>query len=556
MTKRTRRKTIRSTAVRVLSLYPREIHKKVFFRSLDPSFTTHLRKVSPRIQPLIKSFTILPLTRTTLSEMRTPCSYLRVDLTKLLCEDSDSSRYSEDEEEWVVCSREQKPEKERSHPKKENVDPWAKRFSQVESIPTREPSLISQDKFIPTASFSEHKSQVKPSSRENDSENKTFRIQTIGEVYAQQKREGAKEGRSKNSGTKRLTLRKTSEPLLLGTGYAPYRSRNPARSEERHRSRSDDFVRGYQDPREDEAYATRFPNNGHEDPAQAESALMIPPNASAGPSTQLHLPDVENARSSPQGETLLRQWNQTTGEHSHIHETYPAHPGSERRVPLAPPTDAAALHSRMNPSLYGGYGFSYEGPFYNPTVAAPRFPYLVGPSYPIEFPYPTPLNPTVDSANQQLQVPVNGSTSLEANRELNGAQYSNSEAIPWIPGSTPFTSNLPMSVIRRAHVLDLFLLQCLEYASLGESREGKREKPESKSPKRGEAGEMSTARYAGLLAHNVLEETNPHLARYFKPDRYRSQQRYVSMPDRIGSQKEPEEMGSRCPSWRYPRRWD
>lgn len=492
--------------------------------------------------------------------MHTPRSYLGVDLTRLLCEDSDNSRYSEDEE-WVVCSREQKPEKEKSHPKKkENVNPcpWAKRFSQVENIPTREPSLISQDKFVPTASNAEHKSQVKPSSREKDSENKTFRIQTIGEVYALQKRDGAKEGRAKNSGTERLTLRKTSEPLLMDTGYAYHRSRNSARSEERHRSRSDDFVRGYQDPREDEAYATRFPNNGHEGPERAESALMNPPNASADSSAQLHLPDVGNAGSSPQGGTLLRQWNQNTGEHSHIHETHPAHPGSERRVPLAPPIDAAALHSRMHPSLYGGYGFSYEGPFYNPIVAPLRFPDLVVSPHPIGPPYPTPLKPTVDSANQQFQVPANGSTSLEASRELDRPQYFNSEATLWIPGSTPFTSNLPISVIRRAHSLDLHLLQCLEYVSLGESREKKREKPESKSPERGEAGEISTARYAGLLAHNMMEETNPHLARYFNPDKYRSQQtwHYVSMPDRMGSQKESEEIGSRYPSWNYLRCWD
>ncbi|PUU82820.1 hypothetical protein B9Z19DRAFT_1074040 [Tuber borchii] len=493
--------------------------------------------------------------------MRVPLSSLWVDLTKLPCEDSDSSRHFEDEEEEeVVCSREWSPRKENSHPKKENADPWGKRPSQVERIPIREPSLISQDKFVPTASNAEQESQGKPSSGEKDSENKTFRIQTIGEVYALQKREGVNEGRFRNSGT----LRKINEPLLMGTSYASYRSRNPARSKERNGSRSNDFVRGYQDPREGEAYATRFPNNGHEGPAQAESALMNPPNASAGPSVQLYLPDVGNARSSLQGGTLLRQWNQTTGEHSHIHETHPAHPGSEQRVPLAPPTDAAALHSRMHPSLYGGYGFSYEGPFYNPIAAPPRFPSLVVPPYPIGpirssgSPYPTPPNPTVDSANQQLQVPANGSTSLEANRELNGPQYFNSEEIPWVPGSTPFTSNLPISVIRKAHLLDLFLLQCLEYVSLGESRERKREKPESKSPKRGEAGEISTARYAGLLAHNMMEETNPHLARYFNPDRYRSQQtrRYVSMPDRMGSQKESQEIGSRGPSWRYPRRWD
>jgi len=496
--------------------------------------------------------------------MRPPRSYLGVELTKLFCEDSDSSRYSEDEEERVRCSREQKPEKEKSHPKKENVDPWAKRFSQVESIPTREPSLISQGKFVPTASNAEHKSQVKPSGRGKDDENKTFRIQTIGEVYALQKREEAKEGRSEDSGTKRLTLRKINKPLLMGTGYASYKSRYSARSKERHGSGSNDFVRGYQDPRQDEAYATRFPNNGHEGSAQAESALINPPNVPADPSAQLHLPNVGNARSSPQGGSLLRQWNQTTWEHSHIHETHPAHPGSERRVPLAPPTDAASLHSRMHPSLYGGYGFSYEGPFYNPTVAPPRFPSLVAPPYPIEpirssgSPYPAPPKPTVDSADQQLEVPANGNTSLEANRHLNRPQYFNSEAIPWIPGSTPFTSNLPFSVIRRAHLLDLYLLQCLEYVSLEESWERKREKPESKSPKRGEAGEISTARYAALLAHNMMEETDPHLARYFNPGRNRSQQtrRYVSMPDRTGSQKESEEIGSRCPPWRYSGCWD
>ncbi|RPA97650.1 hypothetical protein L873DRAFT_1100268 [Choiromyces venosus 120613-1] len=528
--------------------------------------------------------------------MRFPRSYLRVDLTKLFCEDSDSSGHSEDEEE-IMRSREWRPGKENGQngyppQMKENIDPWTKILSQVKNLPPQEHKSTSYDKFVREASNVESKSRVKFSSGEKDKEKeKTYRIQTIGEVYALQKREGRelpvfrgiKESRSRNTLTKRLTLRKINEPLLMGTGYASYKSRNSARGKEWNGGRNNDFVYGYQDPGEDEAYATWFPENDHDEPTPAEHAQMNSAKASARPSVQPHIPDTRNGngQSSILRKTLPSHWNQTTGDHPPIHETHPALLESEMEALQAPPADAATLHSEMFPALYGGYGFPYEGPFYNPIVAPPLFPYPMAPPYPIGsifpigFPYPVPLpypvecrrptppRPTADTNGQQLQLAASDNTYLEASRKLKRpqSQYLDPEAIPWIPGSTPFTSNMPISVIKKARSPDFYLLQGLEYVSLRESEEKRRDKPENKPQKKVEIDvvngcrTISAAEYAGILVQNMTEETNPLLTKYLNPgkNRFHEARRYVSMPDGWGSQrKKPEEIGSRRQSWSHP----
>jgi len=493
-------------------------------------------------------------------------SLLGVGLTKIFCEVSDSLRDPGGEEE-VVSPRERRTGQEKSDSKKENVDPSSKGFSQVKSIPTPELNLVSSNKFVTTTPNVENQPQVKPSSREKERE-KTYRIQTIGEVYALQKREGKEQptfrrnegGWSRDSGNGRLALREINEPLLMGTGHASYKMRNSARSKGWRGGRSNDFAYGCQNPGGDEAHATWFSSNGHDDPTQAAAALTYPSNASAGPSAQPHLPDMGNALPSRRRGTLPHQWNQTTREHSHIHETNPALPEGGPDVPQAPPADIVTLHSQMYPSLYGGYGFPYRGPFYNPTVTHPPFPYRVAPPYPIwpilttggGFPYPveypTPPRSTADSADQQLQMPATGSTFPEANSELNP------EEIPWIPGSTPFTSALPVSVIRKARLPDLYVLQGLEYASLRESWEKKLEERESRLPEKEESGAISTAGYAGLVAHNMMEEANPLLTEHLKPRKnlFHETRRYVSMPDSLGWQGRFEEIGNRRQSWGHP----
>ncbi|KAG0639728.1 hypothetical protein HOY80DRAFT_1000759 [Tuber brumale] len=469
--------------------------------------------------------------------MRFPSSYLRVDLTSLFCEDSDGSGHSEDGGE-IVCSRERRPGKENGqngyHPKKGNVDSWAKVFPQVNSLPTRELKSTPHGKFVRGASNVENKSQVKPSSGEKDKE-KTYRIQTIGEVYALQKREGKepptfrgiKESRSRNSVAKRLTLREINEPLLMATGYASYKSRNSVRGKGRHEGWSSDLLYGHQDPCENEAYAAQFPDNDHDRLTQKEYALMNSPKASARLSAQLNPLDMRDGKSLPVGRGLLHQWNQKTMEHPHIHDSHQGLLESELEVPQAPPGDAATLHSEMYPSLYGGYGFPYEGPFYNPIMAPPLFFYLGAPP-----PYPI------------------------------GPQYLNPEAIPWIPGSTPFTSNMPISVIKKARSPDFHLLQGLEYVFLRESEEKKREKPKNEPPKisgtgnASECGEISAAEYAGLLVQNMTEEANPLLTKYLNPGKHRFHQtrRYVSMPDSRDPKRDLfEEIGRRRQSWSHSR---
>ncbi|CUS12415.1 unnamed protein product, partial [Tuber aestivum] len=405
-------------------------------------------------------------------------------------------------------------------------------FPQAKSLPTQELKSVPLGKFVRDAPNVENKFQAKTSTREKDKE-KTYRIQTIGEVYALQKREGKelptfrgiKESRSRNSLAKRLTLRKINEPLLMGTGYASYKSRSSARSKGWQWGWSNDFAHGYKDSSEDDAYATWFPERDHDDPIQAECGLMNSTMASARASAQLRPPDLRNGQSLPTRNALPHQWNQTAREYSHIHRTHPALLESELEAPPAPPADAATLHSEMYPSLYGGYGFPYEGPFYNPIMA------------------------------------TNGNTLPEANGKLNGPQYLDPEAIPWMPGSTPFTSNMPISVIKKARSPDFYLLQGLEYVSLRESEEKKREKSESDPPKRVESNafngcrEISAAEYAGLLVHNMTEETNPLLTKYLNPrkNRLHETRRYVSMPDGWGSQgKRPEEIGNRRQSWSHP----
>jgi len=575
---RTRRKTIRSTVACVS--YPSTHDESIKEVSLHLStrtlfHPTSKKSFSSRTQLLIIIFfAILPPKRTTPSEMRAPLGYLEVDLSELFGEDWDGSRHSEDEEE-VVSSRERMTGKENSDSRrKENVDPWAKRFSRARSMPTPptpptpELNLLSCKEFVPTAPNEnvENKSQARPTRRGEERE-KTYRIQTIGEVYALQKRGGKeqltfggnKEGRSRNCGTNRLTLRKINEPLLMDTGCVYYKRRNSARSKERRGRKSNDSACGCQAPGGDEAYAAWFPDNGHDDPTQAESVPTNSWNASAGPSSHHHLPDMGNPQSSTRGGALLHQWNQTAGQRSHIHETHPALPEGGLDVPQAPPADAATLHSQMCPSFYGGYGFPHRGPFYNPIVPLPPPPHPVAPPhptrpiltigspYPVVAEHPTLPRPTADSSDQQLQMPIVGSTFHEANRELNP------EAIAWIPGRTPFTSNLPISVIRRASLPDLYVLRGLEYASQRESWENKLEELESKPPAGIEAGAMSTAGYAGLLACNMMEETNPLLAGHFKlgKNRFHEARRYVSMQDSLGSRGKSEGIGSRRPSWSH-----
>ncbi|CAZ83988.1 unnamed protein product [Tuber melanosporum] len=404
---------------------------------------------------------------------------------------------------------------------------------QVKPLPTQELKSIPNDRLVRGASNAENKSQVKPSCGEKSKE-KTYRIQTIGEVYALQKREGKepptfkgiKESRSRNGVAGRLTSRRINEPLLMATGYASYKCGNSVRGEGWHGDWSNDFLFGYHDPRENEAYTIQLPDDDHDGQTQTEYALMNSPKASARPSTQLNPPDMRDGQSLPMSKGSFHQWNQKTREHLHIHDNHQGLLESELEAPQAPSIDAATLHSEMYPSLYGGYGFPYEGPFYNPIVAPPLF------LYPGE-PPPYPIGP----------------------------QYLNPEAVPWIPGSTPFTSNMPISVIKKARSPDFYLLQGLEYVSLRESEEKKREKPENKPPKRVGAdivngcGEMSAAEYAGLLVQNMAEETNPLLTKYLNPGKrsFHQKRRYVSMPDARGSKlKLFEEIGRRRQSWSHP----
>lgn len=514
--------------------------------------------------------------------MRPLRSYLRVDLTKLFCEDSDQSSDKSDDGndqrqiEWRPRA-EQRARGYQHQQLNENINPWGIPQLGNRNLVGQECEEISYEDFIrSTPRFRGDSNGNQKQKGGTEGRGKTYRIQTIGEVYALQKREGKelpafrglRESRTKNYATKRMAQKgKNNEPLLMGIGYASTKAR---RNGDWRRGQHNSHEYGFQDAGEDEAY-TYIPGCGGEDAAHMEDLRMEASHPSRTFPARLPVADMTCYPATPSRKPLPAEWARGAGENPRIREPNHALAAlleSQLESQNSPPHDAAALHSELFPMLYGGYGFPYEGPFFNPMVfptftpypMAPPYPigpifpvgvpFPLGPPFPVELPYAFgstfPTNPI-----GQQEIPTQNTDALaQATRSRIIASSLDPEALPWIPGKTPLTSNIPLSVLKKARKPDLYLLQGLEYVSQKESKD--KRKDESKPNPENGCRALSTAEYAGLVVQNMTEESHPLLTKYLNPKKARDTRRIFSMPGNWGTTRSPAQGNSRrVSSWSH-----